>query len=317
MKRILSIGAALAAAAGLAATASAQFRPNVIYGQDTRQDLYQVKDPTLLALADSTIALFQASDVTIQDGAAQLRTQNYGEAYGLCKEEPFFSQGVGAFCSGSLVAPDVIMTAGHCVPSADECAGIKFVFGFDVKKEGVMPDSVPESQVYGCKELIGREQNGHGADWALVRLDRKVADHQPVKLNLAGTIVNGAPVMVIGHPAGLPTKLAGGAHVRDASPDGYFVANLDTYGGNSGSPVFNESTGLVEGVLVRGENDFVQKGDCQVSNVCPVDGCRGEDVTKIANVAPKIPVAEEQARVAAVQPKLEQILAELQSEGRP
>ena len=317
MKVILGAGAALLAAAGLAATASAQFHPDVIYGQDTRVDLYQVKDKSLLALADSTIALFQASDVTVLNGAAQLRTQNYGDAYGLCKEEPFFSQGVGAFCSGSLVAPDVIMTAGHCVPSAEECAGIKFVFGFDVKKEGVLPDSVPESQVYGCKELIGREQIETGADWALVRLDRKVAGHAPLRLNLSGAIAKGAPVLVIGHPAGLPTKIAGGAHVRDASPDGYFVANLDTYGGNSGSAVFNEASGLVEGILVRGEQDFVQKGACRVSNVCPADGCRGEDVTKIAHVAPMIPVAEERARVAALQPKLEKILAELQGEGRP
>jgi hypothetical protein len=315
MKRVL--GAALLAATGLTATASAQFRPDVIYGQDTRADLYQVKNPALLALADSTIALFQAGDVTVQNGAAQLRTQPYGETYGLCKEEPFYEQGSGAFCSGSLVAPDVIMTAGHCVTTADECAGTKFVFGFDVKKEGVLPNSVPESQVYGCKELIGREQNDAGADWALVRLDRKVADHSPVKLNLSGAIAKGAPVLVIGHPAGLPTKIAGGAHVRDASPNGYFVANLDTYGGNSGSAVFNEATGLVEGVLVRGEEDFAQKGSCRVSNVCPVDGCRGEDVTKIANVAPRIPVADERARVAALQPKLERILAELQGDARP
>jgi hypothetical protein len=317
MKRILGTGAALAAAMGMAATASAQFHPDVIYGQDTRVDLYQVTDPKLLALADSTIALFQASDVTSSGGVSTLSTRPYGESYGLCKEEPFYEQGSGAFCSGSLVAPDVIMTAGHCVPSADECAGIKFVFGFDVKKAGVQPTSVPDGEVYGCKELIGREQNNTGADWALVRLDRKVAGHQPVKLNLGGAIVNGAPVMVIGHPAGLPTKIAGGAHVRDASPNGFFVANLDTYGGNSGSAVFNESTGLVEGVLVRGEQDFVQKGDCQVSNVCPVDGCRGEDVTKIAAVADKIPAAAEQSRVAEVQPKLVQILAALQGEGRP
>jgi len=317
MKRILAAGAALAAVTAMAASASAQFHTQVIYGTDTRVDLYQVKDAKQLALADSTVALFQGGDVTLQDSNANLATRQFGETYGLCKEEPFYEQGVGAFCSGSLVAPDVIMTAGHCVPSADECATIKFVFGFDVKKEGAMPTSVPAAEVYGCKELIGREQNNTGADWALVRLDRKVANHAPLKLNLGGTIANGAPVMVIGHPAGLPTKISGGAHVRDNSKDGFFVANLDTYGGNSGSAVFNEDTGLVEGVLVRGEQDFVQKGDCRVSNVCPVDGCRGEDVTKIANVADKIPAAEEQSRVASLQPKLAQIVAELQGDARP
>ena len=305
MKRILALIAVLAS------PAAAQFRTKVIYGSDTRIDLYQATDTRLLTLADSTVALFKAENVS-SDG--KLTTNSYANQYGLCKEEPFYEQETGAFCSGSLVAPDVIMTAGHCVPSAEECAGIKFVFGFAVKEKGVLPKSVPETEVYGCKELIGREQVGTGADWALVRLDRKVANHAVLKLNLTGKIENKAEVMVIGHPAGLPTKIAGGAHVRDNSKEGFFVANLDTYGGNSGSAVFNSETGLVEGILVRGETDYVEKGSCFVSNVCPADGCRGEDVTKISNVADKIPAAEHKARVAELQPSIAQILTQLNAE---
>ena len=317
MKRMLAMGAALAATARLAVPASAQFQNKVIYGSDTRIDLYQTSDPRLRSLADSTVALFQAAGVSADGGVAKLTTQNYGQMMGLCKEEPFYEQGTGAFCSGSLVAPDVIMTAGHCVPSAEECANIKFVFGFAVKKKGVLPDSVPATDVYGCKELIGRAQVNAGADWALVRLDRKVAGRKPLKLNLTGKIENKTEVLVIGHPSGLPTKIAGGAHVRDASKDAYFVANLDTYAGNSGSAVFNSTTGLVEGILVRGEQDFVPKGDCQVSNVCPADGCRGEDVTKIASVADKIPAAQHKSRVAELQPAIADILAGLGAETRP
>jgi hypothetical protein len=313
MKRILAMTAVLAAAV----PASAQFHNKVIYGSDTRIDVYQTSDSKLMSLADSTVALFRAGGVSSEGGVAKLATQSYAAQYGLCKEEPFYDQEVGAFCSGSLVAPDVIMTAGHCVPSADACGDIKFVFGFAVKKEGVNPNSVPETEVYGCKELIGREQVNDGADWALVRLDRKVAGHKPLKLNLAGDIKEKTEVLVIGHPAGLPTKIAGGAHVRDASKPGFFVANLNTYGGNSGSAVFNAATGLVEGVLVRGEQDYVQKGDCRVSNVCPSDGCRGEDVTKIANVADKIPAAEHRSRVSELQPSIAQILSGLSAETRP
>ena len=313
----IKIVLALAAALVAAAPASAQFRSKVIYGVDGRIDLYQTDNAQLLSLADSTVALFQASGVTAAGGVAQLATESYAERYGLCKEEPFYEQQTGAFCSGSLVAPDVIMTAGHCVPSAGECANIKFVFGFAVKVKGVLPKSVPETEVYGCKELIGRQQVGNGADWALVRLDRKVVGHAPLKLNLTGKIQAKTEVLVIGHPAGLPTKIAGGAHVRDSSNPGFFVANLDTYGGNSGSAVFNATTGLVEGILVRGEQDYVQKGDCRVSNVCPEDGCRGEDVTKIANVADKIPAAEHKSRVAELQPQIAAVLASLGVESRP
>lgn len=313
MRIVLALAAALVAAA----PAAAQFRSKVVYGTDGRIDLYQTSDAKLLSLADSTVALFQAGSVSVAGGKAQLATQSYAAQYGLCQGEPFYEQEVGAFCSGSLVAPDVIMTAGHCVPTPQECAGIKFVFGFAVKEKGVLPHSVPESEVYGCKELIGREQVGNGADWALVRLDRKVAGHKPLRLDLTGKIEPKTEVLVIGHPAGLPVKIAGDARVRDSSNPGFFVANLDTYGGNSGSAVFNAATGLVEGILVRGEQDYVQKGDCRVSNVCPADGCRGEDVTKIANVADKIPAAAAESRVAELQPKIAQVLADLGTEMRP
>ncbi len=273
--------------------AFAEIHPTTIYGDDDRLDVCQVKDPRVLALADSTVALFTASKVheSTATGRAALDVAAFGESRGLCKTERFWSQRYGAFCSGFLVGPDLLMTAGHCIGSEDSCKRTKFVFGFDVKKEGDPTDSVPAGEVYGCSALLGREQEAKGADWALVKLDRPVAGHKPLDLNRAGAIEKGAPLLVIGHPSGLPTKVAGGANVRDASPSGYFVANLDTYGGNSGSAVFNARTGLVEGILVRGETDYERSKDgCMVSKVCPNDGCRGEDVTRISSATAKLPL---------------------------
>jgi hypothetical protein len=37
----------------------------------------------------------------------------------------------------------------------------------------------------------------------------------------------------------------------------------------------NANTGVVEGILVRGNNDFVSRGNCYVSNVCNNGGCPG------------------------------------------
>lgn len=319
MKRLITACAALAAAAFWASTAAAQVREKVIYGNDDRIDVYKTDDARLKTLADSTVALYRSGDVAVTGDVAQLPTQSFGERLGMCKSEPFADQPIGAFCSGSLVAPDVIMTAGHCVPSPEDCAGVKFVFGFTIAKEGQDPTKVAAADVYGCKELIGRQQDNAGADWALVRLDRRVAGHQPLKLNVGGKIDKGAPVLVIGHPVGLPTKIAGGAHVRDSSNPGFFVANLDTYGGNSGSAVFNAETGLVEGILVRGEQDFTYDStqQCRVSNRCADDGCRGEDVTKIINVSDKIPAAAHESQVAELQPRLAATLAALGLEARP
>ncbi|MDO8804267.1 MAG: trypsin-like peptidase domain-containing protein [Elusimicrobiota bacterium] len=313
MKKILFSAAALAfIAAGLSlpAFSAGKDGDKVIYGADDRLDIYQVTDAKLLKLADSTVGLFQGSDVTINGDKAVLTTDSYSQSYGLCKEEPFYEQVTGAFCSGSLVAPDIIMTAGHCVKTEDACKSTKFVFGFAVTTKGVMPDTLPAGEVYGCSQLIGREQVGTGADWALIRLDRKVTNHAALKYNAKDTVKNGDPLVVIGHPAGLPTKIAGGSTVRDASTKGYFVANLDTYGGNSGSAVFSAKTGVIEGILVRGENDYVYQNGCRVSNVCPSDGCRGEDVTKLSSITSPFSktdteVPAEEVRVAKASPAFE------------
>ncbi|MBI4248979.1 MAG: trypsin-like peptidase domain-containing protein [Elusimicrobia bacterium] len=283
---------------------SAAPEPEVIYGEDGRLDLYQIENPRLMQLADSTVALFEAANVEPDPSGqkALLKTSHYGQSMNLCPKEPFYDQPMGAFCSGSLVGPDLVMTAGHCVRSQEACAGAKFVFGFGVGKAGIYPAAVPAEEVYGCAQLVARQEEYSGADWALVRLERKVPNHAPLKLNRTGKLEKETKIFVIGHPAGLPTKVAGGATVRDPSPKGYFVANLDTYGGNSGSAVFNAANGRVEGILVRGETDYEQEGDCRVSKVCPDAGCRGEDVTKISALASQIPALESPAKPRTPKP---------------
>ncbi len=303
MKSFPSKAAALGALL-FAVPAFAQIGPDVIYGSDDRLDLYQVENSRLREAADSTVALFSGSDVSLAGGKASLSVRPYGSGMSLCADEPFFDQVNGAFCSGSLIAPDVIMTAGHCVRSESACQGTKFVFGFGVKAKGVMPTSVAASDVYSCKKLIAQEVVNSGADYALIKLDRPVTGHKPLKFNRAGDPANGTPLVVIGHPAGLPTKVAGGAKVRDASRSGYFVANLDTYGGNSGSAVFNATNLNIEGILVRGENDYVWRGSCRVSQQCADDACRGEDVTKMTSVLPHIPgAASEDVESYVVRPE--------------
>src|SRR4051812_48336495 len=164
----------LLAAGWAAAAPRTDVHAQTVYGNDDRLDLYQSDNATLKSLADSTVALFDGYKIQHEGGIAKLTTNNYGEWGGFCQDEPFFEQPNGAFCSGSLVAPDVIMTAGHCVTSPERCADVKFVFGFSIKESGKMPTQVASADVYGCKELLGREQEADGADWALIRLDRPV-----------------------------------------------------------------------------------------------------------------------------------------------
>lgn len=268
----------------------AQDRQRVVYGVDNRQDLYGVKSAKVQAAAGAVVALVKAGDLVRQsDGSYTLATEQYSDAFQLCGSEPFVTQPTGCFCSGFLVAPDVVATAGHCVKNQADLANIRFVFGFRMIDADRARTSFPADDVYGGARLIGRQLSADGTDWALVRLDRAVAGRAPVKVRSTGKVGNTQSLFVIGHPCGLPQKYAPGAKVRDNAPVPFFVANLDTYGGNSGSPVFNASNGNVEGILVRGENDFVSNGTCYVSLVCPTTGCRGEDVTRVTVWASKIP----------------------------
>jgi hypothetical protein len=265
-------------------------RQRAIYGTDGRKDIYQVTTPALVALADSVAALVEAGDLRRSPtGRYRLRTTSYQEAEELCDGEPFAKQPIGCFCSGFLVAPDVIATAGHCVRSSIAVRRTRFVFNFRMLDRDRVRTEFPERDVYRGVKLLAREEDDAGNDWALVRLDRPVVGRVPLRVRSAGKIADERAVFVIGHPSGLPAKFAGGAKVRSNRRRAFFVANLDTYGGNSGSPVFDQRTRIVEGILASGEQDFVPRGDCFVSLICPDAGCQGESVTRTSLWADRIP----------------------------
>lgn len=259
------------------------FNPYVIYGDDNRKDYYEAKSSQDLDLVDSTVALFSNSDIRIEASSsiAKLTEKSYKQRYGLCESEAFVNQNSGAFCSGFLVGPDLIATAGHCI-SSTECSDVSFVFGYRMTSSMSDTSQVPSNNVYRCKEVLSREETRQ-QDYALVRVDRVVEGAKILTLAKSPVQV-GDELTMIGHPSGLPVKIADGAKVRK-NDVGFFVATTDSYGGNSGSAVFNKA-GEVVGILVRGESDFVYDSakQCTTSRKCAETGCRGEDVTFISYI---------------------------------
>ena len=252
-------------------------RPLVIYGDDNRMEVYEDKDAARQILAESVVAIMSSEAIEVKgSGPITLKGGNYGDDNMLCPTERFVEQTAPAYCSGFLVAENIVATAGHCVQEADFCKDAKFVFGFAIDKKGRDPNQVTENEIYSCKKVLHDQMGRDGSDFALVELDRKVIGREPLTFAKKAPHVTDS-VFVIGHPTGLPAKIADGAKVRE-NDAGFFVANLDTFAGNSGSAVFNENY-EVAGILVRGENDFVRKGSCYIANRCKDEFCRGEDVT--------------------------------------
>ena len=86
---------------------------------------------------------------------------------------------------------------------------------------------------------------------------------------------------MLGYPSVLPLKYTYNAKVVNDSNIKYFEADLDAFGGNSGSAVFNDD-GEVTGILVRGYSDFVfdSRRGCNGLRYVPSGGARGEQITR-------------------------------------
>jgi len=260
--------------------------PKVIYGTDDRFDIYESSDSLMKELSLSTAAQILNDNISLNGDVYTVKSRTLADE-GICKSERFSNQMAAANCSGFLVSPDTLVTAGHCIESVEDCANHVWVFDFANTTAEKSSFTFNKDQVFRCTKIIAREKNARTMnDYSVLKLDRPVKGRAPLVFRTAGKIANDAVLTVLGHPSGLPLKITVAADMRDNSNAIYFKTNADTYGGNSGSAVVDSTTGIVEGILVRGDQDYTQstKEDCTVSVHRDQNGGRGEDVTRITNI---------------------------------
>jgi hypothetical protein len=265
---------------------------SLIYGTDDRREVFEVSAAEQI-LATSTVAVVSTGQLRSTSGGYNLDVSStFGADANLCPGEPYANQPDPAFCSGFQVGDDLIVTAGHCIQRKRDCRSTAFVFDFDMTSSNTVRSTFASDDVYFCDSIVARVETGTN-DWAVIRVDRPINGHGALPLRRSGSVGLGDSVTLIGHPYGLPTKVAGNATVRANGASSYFEANVDAYGGNSGSAVFNTVTHEVEGILVRGNADLVSNGSCNVSNQCPDTGCPDwEEITRISQVLPYVPVTD-------------------------
>lgn len=207
-------------------------------------------------------------------------SSSLGKKYQLCPGEAFTGQPVLGSGTAFLIGKDRMITAGHVFNG--KLKDYAVIFGFELANQsGGIQSIIAADSVYFPTRIINHSDE---LDLTAFLLDREIAS-PPLRAGTDNELVDGAGIYMIGHPYGLPKKVAANAAIEDNTGTDYFYTSLDAFQGNSGSPVFSVATHKLIGVLVGGQADFQWQGNCFQSVVCKIPYCNGEKVIRISSVS--------------------------------
>lgn len=269
--------------------AEGQIVNKAIYGDDNRVEVESLMGTKFYDWSKSVAAMVPRNNLWKWWFSCHYKYHkvNTLSELGICSSERFSAQKSPAICTGFLVGENQLLTAGHCIESHSDCKSNRWIFGVKTIN-GKLSKKVHRNNVFKCKKIIKRFQDDENlVDYALIELNRSPKGIKPLPLG-QGQFNMGTPVAIIGHPTGLPLKVADDAIVTKNDNEYFFTTNLDAFSGNSGSPVFNLLTETVEGILVSGSRDFYydEQNKCRRYFYCSDEKCSGEKVSKISNVFP-------------------------------
>jgi hypothetical protein len=250
--------------------------------------------------------------------------------YPLCSDSVFYGEfqmaqnGNGR--SGFLVAPDIVVTAPHV--NNFNPANYYIVFGWNrgaygsTCSTGGMNQFIPKENVYEVAASPDIVNVLPAADFTAFRID--TTGHSPrryLRLRSSGIPSADDDIAIAGHPFLMPTKLEygvtfeglvgpGGGGVNPLTP---MFRNFHVEQGNSGSPIYNVSKGIIE-AGVRGASDrgvsLDTTGQCPASFYIDgrtladeYDGNHSEPPPQALNVGP-VQVLEAAIRTSLPQPRL-------------
>lgn len=266
-----------------------------LYSDDgnQRKNIYELEEPLkakAIELSKSIGCLIEAkffekdgpTDYLLKNQTLKDRCEEYAGSVQFIGE---ISAGLGtAFVVGkSPEGKYLALTARHCVceKTAEGQISVKttlvektrLVFGFQRFTETADYKTLLKENIFNIH--VAKFVSSPEEDWALLDLsstspETKSAELVPLPCDFINLVPLTLKISMLGYPLGLPIKYASGKTVLPknleekpappaaASPSKIAHAKIASFKGNSGSPIFNETTGKVIGILIAGNKDFTK-----------------------------------------------------------
>lgn len=175
----------------------------------------------------------------------------------------------GAICTGTLVAPDLVLTAGHCVKENSDMATLHFAAGW---RDGVAIAMRAARGVVLAETAAGAART-LADDLALIILDRPIPEGEitPLPLSKANILAEG--YSFFGYRRDLPGFLGRDDTCELAGlPQGTLLLKCVAISGNSGGPLLIRQSGrwVLAAVMVA----RAKGGQAQSYAVMPNDALR-------------------------------------------
>jgi len=159
---------------------------------------------------------------------------------------------VGTYCSGTLVAPDIVLTAAHCLYNQKYDQFLSTPYFRPARDGNTSPFGKFHWKKLYIKKAYAKEKD-KASDIAFIVLQKKVSGIYSFPKLTTGK--SKEDVSVSGYPKDKPFATAWKDECRAKRVDQFYLHSCDTAGGMSGSALINSKRRIV-GVHVLGGDEF-------------------------------------------------------------
>lgn len=271
-----------------AAQSGGFFELFAVYGEDNRIEPFTA-GAMEVELSKSVAGRVSLEHLQPAGGNFKMTRKTLGEEK--CRRNRFAEQTLGPTCSAFLVRSDLLVTAGHCMPTVESCTNNVWIFDYALTSATDQSYRiVSPKNIYRCKQILAKGYKDFGnVDYAIIQLDRPVMDRNYLVMDFN----HDSPSLqtltfAAGFPSGLPMKITVGGRVLKNDNPYAFDTDLDIFQGNSGSPVIDQNTGKVIGITSHGHEDYKRDGadpSCKMPRIClPGDNCYLSTASRVSNL---------------------------------